>query len=248
MPADSADARYEAWDLEALADIPNYQDWIVASFRPYLAGRATEIGAGTGTLSRQLLGHVDQLELVEPAPALARQLADTFAGEPRVKVVARTAEEYLADAAPESRDCAAMINVLEHLADDRRVMAGLFRLLKPGGHLLVFVPALPWLFGAMDEALGHHRRYRKAGLAGLARETGFEVVADRYFDFFGILPWWLVHTILGRTRFDRRLSELYDRLMVPVSRAIENALPPPIGKNLVLVARRPQTPSQTAIY
>ncbi|MBI2586279.1 MAG: methyltransferase domain-containing protein [Rhodospirillales bacterium] len=239
MPADPADPRYEAWDLEALADIPNYQDWILGAFRPYLAGEAVEIGAGTGTFSRRLLAHVDCLELVEPAPELARRLAGAFAGEARVGVVARTAEEYLADASPVSRDCAVMINVLEHLADDTRVMAGLFRLLKPGGHLLVFVPALPWLFGAMDEALGHYRRYRRAALIGLARDQGFEVIADRYFDFFGVLPWWVVHTLAGRTRFNRRLSGVYDRLVVPVGRAIEIALPPPIGKNLVLVARKP---------
>jgi SAM-dependent methyltransferase len=239
MPADSAAARYEAWDLDALADIPNYQDWIIASFRPYLTGAAVEIGAGTGTFSRRLLTHVDRLELVEPVPELARQLAGAFAGEARVGVVARMAEEYLADATPASRDCVVMINVLEHLADDAHVMAGLFRMLKPGGHLLVFVPALPWLFGAMDEALGHHRRYRRAALADLARDKGFEVIADRYFDFFGVVPWLVVHTLAGRTRFNRRLSGAYDRLVVPVGRAIESALPPPIGKNLVLVVRKP---------
>lgn len=239
MPANSADTRYEAWDLEALADIPNYQDWIVASFRSYLRGEAVEIGAGAGTFSRRLLAHVDHLELVEPAAELARRLAGTFSGDAGVAIVARTAEEYVADAAPASRDCAIMINVLEHLADDARVLAGLFRLLRPGGHLMVFVPALPWLFGAMDEALGHYRRYRRAALIGLARNRGFEVVADRYFDFFGVIPWWVVHTLLGRTRFDPRLSGLYDRLVVPVGRAIESALPPPIGKNLILIAKKP---------
>jgi len=239
MPDDRADSRYEPWDLEALADIPNYQDWILGLFRPYLRGEAVELGAGTGTFSRRLTAHVERLELVEPAPNLVLNLQRTFAGAAGVTIVAKTAEEYLAGAAPGSRDCALMINVLEHLADDAGVMVGLFRLLRPGGHLLVFVPALPWLFGAVDEALGHRRRYGKAALAGLAKSNGFEVVVARYFDFLGVAPWWIVHTLAGRTRFNRRLSKLYDRLVVPVGRAFESVLSPPLGKNLVLVASKP---------
>jgi len=239
MTVDSASAHYEAWDLEALDDIPNYQNWILDVFRPYLRGEGVEIGAGTGTFSRRLREHVDRLELVEPAYELNAHLQTAFAGDETVRVVARTAEQYLTDAPDACRDCVVMINVLEHLADDGRVMAGLFRLLKPGGTLLVFVPALPWLFGAMDVALGHYRRYRKAALAGLARDHGFEVIAERYFDIFGVVPWWVVHKLAGRTRFSPRLSRLYDRLVVPIGRIVESAWPPPIGKNLVMIAKKP---------
>ena len=132
-----------------------------------------------------------------------------------------------------------MINVLEHIQDDSAVMAGLFRLLRPGGHLLVFVPALPWLFSDMDVALGHRRRYRKGDLVDLAGAHGFEVVVARYIDVLGVLPWWVAYTLGGKIRFDRGLSGLYDCLVVPVGRAIETALSPSLGKNVVLVARKP---------
>lgn len=235
----SSDALYEAWDLEALAGIPNYQAWILDGFRPYLRGRAVEIGAGTGTFSGCLLAHVERLELVEPALNLTGSLERAFAGNPAVTVIAGSAEDYLAKAAPQSRDCVVMINVLEHLADDRGAIGGLFRLLAPGGHLLVFVPALSWLFGAMDVALGHHRRYHKPALAGIVADAGFRVVEARYFDALGVLPWWLVHTLGARTRFSPGLSRLYDRLAVPFGRLVESVVTPPFGKNVLLVAEKP---------
>ena len=229
---------YEAWDLEALSGIPNYQEWIVHSFRPYLRGDATEIGAGMGGFSRRLLDHVDRLQLVEPAENLVAELTVAFSGNADVEIAAKTAEDYLTGQPEASRDCVVMVNVLEHIEDDARAMAGLFRILKPGGHLLVFVPALSWLFSAMDVALGHHRRYHRGALKDLARQAGFEVVSARYFDVFGVVPWWIVYTLAGKTRFNPGLSKLYDSLVVPVGRAMEAVAPPPLGKNVVLVARK----------
>ncbi len=232
---------YEAWDLEALSGIPNYQEWIVHSFRPYLRGNATEIGAGMGAFSKRLLDHVDRLQLVEPAENLVAELTVAFSGNADVEIAAKTAEDYLNGQPEASRDCVVMVNVLEHIEDDARAMAGLFRVLKPGGHLLVFVPALRWLFSAMDVALGHHRRYHKDALVSLAHQAGFEVVSARYFDFLGIFPWWIVYTLAGKTRFNPGLSKLYDCLVVPVGRAMEADVPPPMGKNVIFVARKPSS-------
>ncbi len=236
------DHTYEAWDLESLSDLPNYRQAIVDNFRPYLRGDGTEIGAGTGTFSRFLLDHVERLELVEPAPNLARQLDEDFAGSAGVHTVTKTLEDYLAEAPAASRDCVVLVNVLEHIEDDKVALAGLFRLLRPGGHLLVFVPALPWLFSAMDTALGHYRRYLKGELAGRVEGAGFEMVKVRYFDVLGVAPWWLVYTLGGNVRFNRNMARLYDRLFTPVSRALEAVVPPPLGKNLVLIAEKPEGP------
>ena len=233
------DTDYGAWDLEALADIPNYQEWIVSAFRPYLGGDAVDIGAGLGALSKRLLPHVARLDLVEPAANLVHRLEEEFGGRQNATIVPKTVEDYLADAPEDSKDNAILVNVFEHIENDAAAMAGLFRLLRPGGHLLMFVPALAMLFSAMDTALGHFRRYDRAELATLAGGTGFEVISARYFDALGVIPWWVVYTLGGKTRFDPGLSKLYDRLAVPVGRALEAVISPPVGKNVVLVARKP---------
>jgi len=103
---------------------------------------------------------------------------------------------------------------------------------------LIFVPALRFLYSAFDRAIGHHRRYHKDELIARVEEAGLVVVRARYFDLLGILPWWLVNTLGGRTSLASSLSGLYSRVMVPLMRPIERLVPPPVGKNIILIARR----------
>lgn len=102
----------------------------------------------------------------------------------------------------------------------------------------MFVPALAWLFSAHDREIGHFRRYTKVGLRNVVVDAGFTIVKARYFDAFGIVPWY-VNFVLLRNSLSSKSVDLYDRIAVPVLRAIESAITPPIGKNLLLVARKP---------
>ena len=109
--------------------------------------------------------------------------------------------------------------------------AGLIRYKPP-------LPALQGLYSKADKELGHFRRYRKKSLRELVEQAGFEVRRIRYFDIAGIIPWY-VYFVLMRRSIGRSPVSLYDRLVVPVMRPIERLITPPIGKNLLLVARKP---------
>ena len=90
---------------------------------------------------------------------------------------------------------------------------------------------------------GHHRRYHRAPLRRIVEAAGFEIERLHYFDLIGMFAWFLVNRMLGKTEFDGRLVSLYDRAVVPVMRPMESVLAPPLGKNLLLVARRPADPA-----
>jgi hypothetical protein len=109
-------------------------------------------------------------------------------------------------------------------------------MLKPGGTICVFVPALPGLYGTADVSMGHHRRYQKAQLLETVRNAGFTVTKCRYFDLLGILPWWLSFRILKKETLNPTQVSLYDRIVVPVISRIERQLNLPAGKNLLTVA------------
>jgi hypothetical protein len=128
--------------------------------------------------------------------------------------------------------------VLEHIENDAAEAAAMHRALKPGGHALIFVPALEGLYSELDRKLGHFRRYRRRPLVRLFEQAGFDTVRCRYFDIAGIIPWYIAFVLMNRTISEGKVS-LYDRVVVPVMRAIEGWIPPPIGKNLLLVARKP---------
>src|SRR5579863_9056710 len=61
-------------------------------------------------------------------------------------------------------DSVVLVNVLEHILDDERLLSQIQKCLKVGGSLLLFVPASQWNFGSLDEAFEHHRRYSKPAL------------------------------------------------------------------------------------
>ncbi len=235
---------YEGQDLEALADIPNYYQWILANFREHLKGKVIEIGAGVGHLSALYADSVAHLLLVEPARNLHQRLANRFASNPKIAIRGGLLDELHAEelASPGIHgapyDAALLVNVLEHVENDLQMLRQLFDLLRPGGVLLLFVPALPFLYGALDSRVGHVRRYTRLGLAEVVRQAGFKLELLKYFDAIGVLPWLIVGRVLRQGRHSERAAHIYDRFVVPVGRALESQFPPPLGKNLIAIARR----------
>src|SRR5437660_5010024 len=144
---------YEGHELEALADLPRYVGWILRAFGGHLRGRVLELGAGIGNFAAHYVDAVDEAVLLEPARNLFPTLAPRFAGHAHVRTVCGILDEWCDLPAkrggPGARpfDAAVMVNVLEHIGDDLGTVRRLGPLLRPGGKLLVFVPALPWLYG-----------------------------------------------------------------------------------------------------
>jgi SAM-dependent methyltransferase len=137
-----------------------------------------------------------------------------------------------------SCDTIVLINVLEHIRDDQAALRELVRILRPGGCLLIFVPALAMLMSELDRVHGHFRRYHKGDLEAKLRAVPADIVHCSYFDAFGTLSWFVVNTVLRRTDFNPTLIHINDRYLVPLSRAVERLITPPFGKNLIVIAQK----------
>lgn len=225
---------YPGKELEALSVAVNYHRWIMDEIEPYLGKTVAEVGAGVGSVSRLILEKdVALLLAFEPSSNLYPLLQENLSAEERV----RTINDFFSPRYETGLDSVLYINVLEHIEDDGAELGRAHAALKPGGHLVIFVPALSWLYSEFDRQIGHYRRYTKSGLCHLVEDTGFHLTKVRYFDVAGILPWY-VNFVLLRNSIGNRSVSLYDRLVVPVMRAVESALPPPVGKNVLLVARK----------
>lgn len=230
---------YFGRDLEAMSFARNYHRWILDGFRPQLGADVAEIGAGSGNFSEMLLSEPQVRSLVafEPSANMFPRLAQALAPH---KSKARAIQGYLADHAEglrESFDTVLYVNVLEHVPDQGHELAQAWSLLRPGGTLLVFVPACPFLMSDFDRSIGHFRRYRKADLVAVVQGAGFRVERCRYFDILGILPWYLVFVLMKRTLSGGNVSS-YDKFVVPWLRRLEGMVTPPIGKNLFLIAHK----------
>src|SRR5581483_9504722 len=116
-PVAMTDFAYSGRELEVLADLPGYYDWIVESFQPHLKGAAAEFGAGLGTISGRIRAAVERLDLIEPSADMIDGLKGRFAGDPAVRVFQETQESFARACAAQSYDTIVMVNVLEHIDD-----------------------------------------------------------------------------------------------------------------------------------
>jgi SAM-dependent methyltransferase len=142
-------------------------------------------------------------------------------------------------------DTVVCLNVLEHVEHDESALASLFRVLTPGGRLVLLVPALPALYGSLDRALEHHRRYARDELLGKLRAVGFEVEASWFFNLLGVPGWYVNSRILRRTTFPPVQLALYDRLVWLFR--VESRFRLPVGMSLIAIGRKPAVERVAAV-
>jgi SAM-dependent methyltransferase len=227
------------FDLDELAGADRLSDWMFEQFQDAVADPAVELGPGVGTFTARLLdAGVRELLLVEPDPRFADVLERRFGGDPRVSIVREGLPESPALAARAGAFGMALCqNVLEHVDDDGAALNAIAAALRPGGRLALLVPAHPRLYGALDRAYDHRRRYTRELLAARIDTAGLELLDLYSFNLLGVAGWW-VKSRLGATGLGSRSLAAYERLL-PVWRPLERRLRPPVGLSLIAHARRP---------
>jgi SAM-dependent methyltransferase len=220
---------------------PNYHRWIAQLIRPHIGRRVLEIGAGYGDVSGVLSRGVADYVATDTAPECLTALESRFCDSPNITV---RKLDVLADNPDGEFDSIVMINVLEHLRDDAGVLTSLSENLAADGRLIVYVPALNSLYGEWDDWIGHFRRYSKDQLERTMRAAGLVVVESRYINLLAI-PAWFAFSRLGIRRKQGtkgsgigRDLQLWDKTAVPITRLLESRVRPPIGLNVLGVARR----------
>ena len=209
--------------------------------RPPSDARILELGAGTGH-NLAMLSRFGQVEASELDP-VARQLASERLGRPVVEAALPDLSMFPAG----TYDIVALLDVLEHVPDDKGSLSAIIDRLKPGGALLLTVPINPWMWSAHDVAHHHHRRYRRAEIRRLALDAGYEIELMSPFNsllFPPIAAVRLVGKLTGKDDSDDALPS------APVNKALDlifglerdliGRVPMPFGVSLVAVLRRPR--------
>lgn len=137
-----------------------------------------EVGCGTGGNLQMLsfFGNVSGMEMDPTAKSIAEKKT---AGRFRIKLGS------CPDDVPYRGRCfdlICMFDVLEHIEKDQEAVATLSRLLKPGGRMLITVPAYQFLYGRHDEFLHHKRRYTSSNLLSVVNSAGLSCIRITYFN------------------------------------------------------------------
>jgi SAM-dependent methyltransferase len=229
---------YVGNELELFAEAVNWKRYFRSAIADRLVGDVLEVGAGIGETARHLLdGRQRSWLCLEPDERLATRLR-SWAGSgdlaPRPTVRIGTA----ADVNPRSRfDAILYIDVLEHIEDDRAEMARAAELLAPGGALIVLSPAFQQLFSEFDRSVGHYRRYTRASLARVM-PAALRQVRLRYLDSVGFLASLSNRALLRQALPTPRQIALWDRVMIPASRALDPLLARSFGRSVLAIYER----------
>jgi len=210
--------------LAELEHARRFNNWLAKILRPFIGDRVLEIGAGIGTLTNQFIPR-DLYLASDINPHYIRYLQSYSFGKPYLFVLnvdAGETEHF--NGLEQQFDTALMINVLEHVADEKMALRNLWSAIERGGRAVILVPQHPKLFGTLDEVLQHRERYTAVKLECALTEAGFRV--ERIFDFnrASVPGWWLNGKLLRRTRFSRLQLKVFD-MAIPILKRIDRVWP-----------------------
>ena len=223
--------------LNLLKDTYNYNHWVYDLMRRFIGDRVMEVGSGPGNLTRFLLP-ADRLVCVEPDPDFASQLSSLCRCHTNITLIRKSINDIKPeDIQHQLFDTILSANVLEHIEDDHYAVQVMASLLAPGGHLVLYVPALMWAYGTLDHELGHFRRYTKRNLRALLEGQGLRIVHARYVNFVGAFGWWWAGRVRRERFIDPKKARMVDAI-VPYLEAIEGLIPPILGQSVLVVGEK----------
>ena len=216
--------------LEALEGAHNYNDYLTRLIRESTESKdLIDFGAGIGTFSRRLRKAGYNVTCIEPDSVERRRLE-----EQGFKTL-----ENIASVPDDSVSFIFSLNVFEHIDHDSVSIREIRQKLKPGGTLLIYVPAFECLWTSLDEKLCHYRRYTKTTLRRLVEQEGFAIKRVRYADCLGFTAA-LIFRLLNRraSTVTAAAISFYDRWVFAPSRVLDRLFGRWFGKNVYVLCRK----------
>ena len=221
--------------LDTIKTAGHYNQWILKLIAPHLTGDIIEIGSGTGNFTVLISRITSRLTATDYNQEYLDILHRHF---PKLQTFHLDLESpRIPMALYQKFDTAVCLNVLEHIANESVALKNIFDTLKPGGKLIISVPAFKFAFGRVDRSLGHIRRYTKKSLKNSLTRHNFSIISCRYFNFLGLWGWWFNTKILKRNTiypWQIRLFEIFSRPFL----FLENYLPAPMGLSVFCLAQK----------
>ena len=222
-------------ELELFRHATNWKRYWSSVVARYVNGQVLDVGSGLGVNAPYLVNeHVTAYTFLEPDDSLLSETSMDLIPE---GIQQHRIQGTTADMAGKQFDTLAYIDVLEHLPDPAVELQRAMDLLRPAGHIVIVVPAFQFLYSPFDKAIGHFRRYDRAGLRA-DLPAGSELVLMRYLDSTGSLLSLGNKLLLRRAAPDPGQIAFWDKRIIPISRITDRLVVGSFGRSLIAVLRK----------
>lgn len=232
--------KYGITTLEAISNAPAFNQWTYDLIHPFCSGKIIELGSGIGNISRYFIEDKKDITLSDLRENYREYLSERFKYEkPNVRsvdMVHPQFEQVYRDLLGQF-DTAFALNVVEHIEDHAAAVKNAGSLLKPGGRLIILVPAYDWLYNKFDRELGHYQRFNRKKLRALFPQE-YHIIQSAYFNALGIPGWFMSGTVARNKEISSGEMKLFNRL-VPVAKMLDALTFDTIGLSVWCVAQKP---------
>lgn len=219
-----------------------FNNWLSEQITPWAKGHILEIGSGIGNISEILLKNNLTVTLSDLNSEYCNLLKSKFEDLNNCNGVISIdiseisfVEKY--EGLLGKFDKIIALNVIEHIEDDCLAFANCKKLLKPGGQIIILVPAFNFLYNSFDRELGHYRRYSIKSLDDKMTQSGFSIIHRQYFNMPAIWGWYFAGSIFKLKLIPENQLRFYNSL-VPFFRIIDKPFHRLMGISVIMVGAK----------
>lgn len=228
--------------LQVISDAVKFNDWMYGTIAPFCNGKILEVGSGIGNISERFISHNHNITLSDIRTNYRTFLTDKFpihAKEGKIADLDLVHPEFTEIYKPflDSFDTLFALNVVEHIKDDKTALNNCNLLLKPGGTLIILVPAFQLLYNHLDKELYHYRRYTKKSLEHLFQSNEIKISKSFYFNAAGI-PAWFISGRLQKNKTIPKGQMNFFNTLVPLFKMIDLLVMKQVGLSAVCVGKK----------
>ena len=207
--------------------------YCLSIIKKYIKGDVLEVGAGCGSFTRNYLSkEINNIVLTEKDDKNISNLKDIFRSKPKINVTKSSINNIYG-----KFDSILYFHVLEHIQDDIKELEEAEKKLKPGGHLVIMVPAHPKIYSNLDKAVGHFRRYEKEFFK--RNFFNLNLINFKFLDSIGYLLYYLNKIFFKKETFPSSFKILlWDKFFTPLTIVVDFFTNYNFGKCIIAVYKK----------
>lgn len=229
----------EGWEtLDVIAQADKFNRWMYETIKPFCQGKVLEIGSGIGNISMYFVKDKFEITLTDIRANYCELLKKNFPMVENILQLDLTHPQFDSEYKDHlgRYDTVFAMNVAEHIENDELALNNCHKLLKSQGKCIILVPAYQSLYNRFDNELEHYRRYTKKTLNELFEKCNFEIIHSQYFNFIGIVGWYISGKLLRNKTIPKNQMSLYN-LLVPIFKIVDRCLFNSSGLSVISVGK-----------